>query len=287
MQTFSTPESLRSYIYDQRIQRKTIGLVPTMGALHQGHMELVSASLKSDNLTICSIYINPVQFNDKQDLINYPREIEQDLKKLQTHGCQVVFCPSDEVMYPNEPKLAIEFAGLENIMEGGYRPDHFKGVALVVSKLFHMTQPDRAYFGEKDWQQLVIIRQLVRDLSFPLEIVGVPIVREADGLAMSSRNQRLSHQHRAVANELFKALSMVKNELENGTAIETARANGMEYLKQYSLIVVEYLEIVQSYTLERPNYDLGKEPLSICIAAFLGNVRLIDNLQVFKNQPYQ
>lgn len=282
MQIFSTPESLKVFISKQRSQHKKIGLVPTMGALHQGHLELIRNSVSDNDITICSIYVNPTQFNDQQDLLGYPRDFDQDIKKLEQNGCHVVFCPSDEEMYPQESGLTLDFGALENVMEGLHRPGHFNGVAQVVSKLFHMTQPDKAYFGAKDWQQLVIIKQLVNDLSFPLEIVGIPIVREKDGLAMSSRNQRLTPDHRIVAAELYKALSLVKEQLQQSVGFEQAIAAGIDHCQQFPKIDLEYLEIVRSSTLNTPLVTVGSEPLSICIAASIGGIRLIDNVQIFQ-----
>ena len=285
MQIYSNPKLLRSYISEQRIQGKIIGLVPTMGALHQGHLELVRESLRNDDITICSIYVNPVQFNDQQDLKNYPRDLDRDLEFLKRLNCDAVFCPNDEVMYPSPPTLSVNFGELENVMEGRYRPGHFSGVAIVVSKLFNIVRPDRAYFGEKDWQQLIIIKQLVEDLNFPLEIVGVPIFREVDGLAMSSRNKRLSEAQRNVAGELYQTLLVVKQELEKHTTIEKACKHGSEYLEQFPLIQLEYLEVVDANTLDSATQVLGTKPLTICLAAFLGEVRLIDNMQVFDSNP--
>jgi len=285
MQIFPSPESLKVFLSKPRSQQKKIGLVPTMGALHQGHLELIRNSVNDNDLTICSIYVNPTQFNDRQDLIGYPKDLDQDINKLKQNGCQAVFCPSDEVMYPQEPGVSLDFGALEKVMEGRHRPGHFKGVALVVAKLFHMTQPDKAYFGAKDWQQLVIIKQLVKDLSFPLEIVGIPIVREVDGLAMSSRNRRLTPDDRVVANELYNTLLLVKKQLEQSAGLGQAKAVGIEYCRQFPQIDLEYLEVVRSSTLDTPAV-LGSESLSICIAAFLGDIRLIDNVQVFQNQTY-
>ncbi len=282
MQIFSTPEPLQVFITDQRSQHKKIGLVPTMGALHQGHLELINTSINDNDVTICSIYVNPTQFNDQQDLISYPRDFDQDLDKLKQNNCTAVFCPDDKVMYPQESRVALDFGALENVMEGLHRPGHFRGVALVVSKLFHMTQPDRAYFGEKDWQQLIIIKQLVKDLSFSLKIIGVPIVREVDGLAMSSRNQRLTPDHRIVASELFKTISIVKKQLQQSAGIANAKAAGVDHLKQFPMIDIEYLEVVRTSTLDSPEHAVGSEPLSICIAAFIGDIRLIDNVQAFQ-----
>ena len=283
MQVISTPKVLAPYVFEQRKEGKTIGLVPTMGALHDGHLSLIHASLKDNDFTVCSIYVNPIQFNVAQDLINYPRNLEKDIEKLKENGCDLVFAPTDQEMYPVKPLLNMDFGALETVMEGKHRPGHFKGVSVVVSKLFNIVQPDRAYFGEKDWQQFVIISHLVQDLNFPLKIVGVPIVREDDGLAMSSRNSRLTNQQRMVANELFAALKLVEEALLKGAPISTAKSMGCAYLDRFSEIEVEYLEIVRSKDLRAPDSDDQKEPLAICIAAHLGQVRLIDNIQVFRS----
>jgi pantoate--beta-alanine ligase len=283
MQIFSTPDSLKAFLSEQRSQGKNIGLVPTMGALHQGHLRLIRKSVQCHDITVCSIYVNPTQFNDREDLNEYPRNLDQDISMLKKEACQVAFCPEDQVMYPMKPGLSLDFGHLETVMEGRHRPGHFNGVALVVGKLFNIVQPDYAYFGEKDWQQLVIIKQMVYDFSFPLKIIGVPIVREEDGLAMSSRNQRLSPEHRSVAGELFKALSLVKLRLEQSERIENAKIAGTKYLAEFPSIDIEYLEIVRASTLDTPSAPVGKEPLSICLAAFLGKVRLIDNVRVFTN----
>lgn len=255
-----------------------------MGALHQGHLELINRSVEENNFTICSIYVNPAQFNDKQDLIKYPRNLENDLDKLKSQGCDAVFCPSDQVMYPDKPLISIDFGYMEQIMEGHYRPGHFQGVALVVSKLFNIVQPDRVYFGEKDWQQLVIVRKLASDLSYPLEVIGVPIQRESNGLAMSSRNQRLTTEQRKVAGEIYKALYMIQTSLKQDKDIQSARGFGITHLQKYPNLKLEYLEVVHAFTLRQPSTEIGIEPLSICLAAFLGDVRLIDNIQVFTKE---
>ncbi len=283
MQVFSTPDSLKAFLFEQRSQGKKIGLVPTMGALHLGHLELIRKSVRSNDITVCSIYVNPTQFNHKKDLKDYPRNLDQDLAMLKNEACQVVFCPEDQVMYPAKPGLSLDFGYLESVMEGRQRPGHFNGVALVVAKLFHMVQPDCAYFGEKDWQQLVIIKQMVNDFSFPVKVIGVAIVREKDGLAMSSRNQRLSTEHRSVASELFKALSVVRQQLQQLQQIDKAKLAGVKYLSKFPTINLQYLEIVHSTSLKPPSVPYGKEPLSICLAAFLGKVRLIDNVPLFDN----
>ena len=283
MQIFSTPGSLIAYISKARIHNQKVGLVPTMGAIHHGHLELIAASTKSNDVTICSIYVNPIQFNDKQDLIDYPRDLEKDIEKLTDAGCTALFCPADEDMYPEKPTLTLDFGELEKVLEGRFRPGHFKGVALVVAKLLNIARPDSAYFGEKDWQQLIIINRLVQNLSFQIEIVGVPIIREPDGLAVSSRNRRLTPVQRKVAPELYHTMKLVADHLKDSTSIDSAKEYGRNYLSQFPDINLEYLEVVRSTTLDGSLGPLGSETLSICIAAFLDQVRLIDNIKVFEN----
>jgi pantoate--beta-alanine ligase len=278
MQIFSTPESLKVFLSKQRQQDKAIGLVPTMGALHAGHLELVKKCVELSDVSVCSIYVNPTQFNDAADLESYPRDLEGDLAKLRAYGCQVVFTPTDQVMYPEGPITTLYFGKLDSVMEGLHRPGHFSGVALVVSKLFHLVQPHMAFFGAKDWQQLVIIKQMVHDLGFPLKIIDVPIAREPDGLAMSSRNIRLTPKYRKLAPQLFRTLELIKNQLEHQADPDEAIATGMKHLSQFPEIKLEYLEVVNSFSLERPSSIKANEPLSICIAAFLAEIRLIDNV---------
>ncbi|MTI37996.1 pantoate--beta-alanine ligase, partial [Fulvivirga lutimaris] len=192
MQIFRDISSLQLSLNELKLERKTIGLVPTMGALHDGHAALLKASLAENDVTVCSIFVNPTQFNNDEDLKNYPRTYEEDIEFLKSFECDIVFNPSAEEMYPKSPSLKFNFADLEQSMEGSYRPGHFNGVAIVVSKLFNIVNPDRAYFGQKDLQQYRIISQLVEDLSYNIELRQIPIKRDENGLALSSRNKRLS-----------------------------------------------------------------------------------------------
>ncbi len=281
MRVFKDINLLKEFTLSNRIAGQTIGLVPTMGALHHGHMTLISNSLNRSGVTICSIYVNPTQFNNKSDLDNYPRPLDTDLEALEKSGCQSVFLPEDKDMYAMEPKTSINFGPLETVMEGIHRPGHFNGVALIVSKLFHLVQPDHAYFGQKDWQQVAIIKQMVSDLSFPIEIIDIPIVREEDGLAMSSRNRRLTDENRKFAPELHQALLIVKESLEQSQGFQNSLEAGVNHLNQFPKINIEYFEVVQSQTLQAPTLALGEESLSACIAAYLGEIRLIDNIKVF------
>ena len=200
-------KDLQEALADLRAQGKTVGLVPTMGALHAGHASLVKRSVAENDATVVSVFVNPTQFNDKNDLTKYPRTLEADCRLLEQCGATVVFAPSVEEIYPEPDMRHFSFPPLDTVMEGAYRPGHFNGVCQIVSKLFDLVKPDRAYFGEKDFQQLAIIREMVRQLKFPLQIVGCPIVREADGLALSSRNTRLSAEQRQQALKISQTLS--------------------------------------------------------------------------------
>ncbi|MDH3709216.1 MAG: pantoate--beta-alanine ligase [Cyclobacteriaceae bacterium] len=281
MQVFKDINTLREFTFQQRNSGHTIGLVPTMGALHQGHLTLIDYCSRQSDVIICSIYVNPTQFNNPSDLTNYPRTLNEDLLALENTGCHAAFVPGDSSMYPQEPRTSVEFGALSMVLEGEHRPGHFNGVGLVVAKLFNIVQPDHAYFGQKDWQQVVIIKQLVQDLSFPIEIREVPIVRESDGLAMSSRNRRLTEQQRRLAPQLYLAISTVREHLQAGGSIEESAKKGSDQLQGFPEINVEYLEVVDAETLNTPRQPLGNRTLSVCIAARLGEIRLIDNVKVF------
>lgn len=199
MHIFNTISETQQYLKAQQRAGKTIGFVPTMGALHAGHISLIERAKTENDLAVCSIFVNPTQFNNSDDLKKYPRTLERDCEMLRPVGCDVVFAPSAEEMYPSLPQLKMDFGTLETIMEGKFRPGHFNGVGIVVSKLFNIVKPDKAYFGLKDLQQVAVIRRMVQELSFDLEIIPCPTLRETDGLAMSSRNTRLSPEARALA----------------------------------------------------------------------------------------
>ncbi|SHI44404.1 pantothenate synthetase [Hymenobacter daecheongensis DSM 21074] len=258
-----------------------IGLVPTMGALHEGHLQLVRAAARENDVVVVSIFVNPTQFNNPEDFRLYPRLPEADAALLEPAGCTVLFLPSVEQMYPQPTVLTFDFGPLERVMEGAHRPGHFNGVATVVSKLFHLSRPHRAYFGQKDLQQVAIIRQLTADLSFDLELVAFPTVREADGLAMSSRNRRLAAPDRAVAPALHAALVHAADLIEAGEPAEAAQQAATQLLAATPGITLEYLAIADAQTLQpltgaaRPG-----QAVAVCIAAHLGGVRLIDNVVV-------
>ena len=272
--------AVREALDFDRNSGKTIGLVPTMGALHRGHIHLVEKSKSYSDITIASIFVNPAQFNNSSDLEKYPRPLENDLKFLEDAGVDYVFLPSDEQVYPNIVLTKFDFGDLERILEGEFRPGHFNGVGIVVSKLFHIIQPDHAYFGQKDLQQLAIIRRLVQDLSFIIELIAVDTVREEDGLAMSSRNARLSQEERTVSTLLFKCLTFAKDELLKGQDWFVVKDRVTQRFAQEPKARLEYFELVKADTLEKTNGLGSPDLLAICTAAFIGEVRLIDNLMI-------
>ena len=259
---------------------KQLGFVPTMGALHQGHLDLVAKSTASMDFTIVSIFVNPTQFNSSEDFQKYPQTLEADLAQLDAAGADYVFVPSVTTLYPQPTRLAFDFGDLERVLEGEFRPGHINGVGLVVSKLFHLIQPTRAFFGQKDLQQVAVIKRLVQDLSFGLSIEVVPTRREKDGLAMSSRNIRLNPEERQQALLLYQQLSLAKERLlagetwkqiqtDTAAAFSSAANSKLEY---FALLHPETFEIFDTFRMDGPQ--------SICIAAFVGQVRLIDNLPI-------
>ena len=277
MKVVSTKVELAALLDICRKEGQSIALVPTMGALHEGHASLVRRSVAENDITVVSVFVNPTQFNDKNDLQNYPRTLDADCKLLDEVGADIVFAPSVDEMYPEEDTRSFSFAPLDTVMEGACRPGHFNGVAQIVSKLFYAVEPDRAYFGEKDFQQLAIIREMVRQLALGVEIVGCPIVRESDGLSMSSRNTLLSKEEReralTISRTLFKSL-------------EHAKANSLKETKEFVETVIkdteglelEYYQIVDGNTLQEIAEWGDSEYVVGCIALFCGKIRLIDNI---------
>lgn len=280
MQTVQLPSELRAQIKEYKRQGKRVGFVPTMGNLHQGHLTLVERAKEYADVVVVSIFVNPMQFGNPDDLNNYPRTLEQDLAKLEAIGTAMVFTPTPEVIYPKglENQTFVEVPKLSNMLEGASRPGHFRGVATIVTKLFNLVQPDVACFGEKDFQQVAVIRQMVEDLAMDIEIVPVPTVREQDGLAMSSRNNRLTEQERAVAPRLAKVMFEMADELLRAP-LETQAliAKGEESIKGAGMQADE-LFICDARTLTKVTADT--EEAVILVAAFLGAVRLIDNIVV-------
>ncbi len=255
-----------------------MGLVPTMGALHRGHASLVKRSVEENDVTVVSVFVNPTQFNDKNDLLKYPRTLEADCALLREEGATFVFAPEVEEMYPTPDARTFSFPPLDTVMEGAFRPGHFNGVAQIVTKLFDAVNPDRAYFGEKDFQQLAIIREMVKQLGYKLQIVGCPIVREEDGLALSSRNARLTPEQRTTALNISRTLFESRTFAESHTVAET-----LQFVEESIAAVeglrLEYMQIVYGKTLQsiadwaENSYVVG------CITVFCGEVSLIDNIK--------
>lgn len=278
MQLIGYVSAVKSVTEKLRAAGKTIGLVPTMGALHEGHLTLLRTAARETDVTVCSIFVNPTQFTNAEDYRSYPKSIAQDTALLQQNGCDLVFAPETAEIYPQPTGLQFDFGPLERVMEGFYRPGHFNGVATVVSKLFHLVKPHKAYFGQKDLQQFVIIRQLVQDLHFDLQLVCHAVVREADGLAMSSRNQRLTPAGRRVAPRLYEALQHAEELVQKQYAVADIKNSVRTFLQQYPAITLEYFEIADLKTLQ-PALDFA-QPVALCLAAYLDSVRLIDNMVV-------
>ncbi|MDD4922744.1 MAG: pantoate--beta-alanine ligase [Bacteroidales bacterium] len=277
MKTIYTILELQKAISCDKTAGKKVGLVPTMGALHAGHIKLVEKCVSENDICVVSVFVNPTQFNDKNDLINYPRTPEKDGLLLEKAGCTYVFMPSAEEMYPEPDTRIFSFGTLETVMEGRFRPGHFNGVAQIVSKLFYAVLPDRAYFGEKDFQQLAIIRKMTENLNFRIDIRPCPIVREADGLAMSSRNTRLTAEQREkapkIAQYLFKSLTFASDKSIQETLefVKTALSSDPTFK-------LDYFEIVDGYTLQ-PVADWADSSYIVgCIAVYCGPIRLIDNI---------
>ena len=278
MKVTNTIIELKSLLDAYRNQGKSVGFVPTMGALHNGHASLVERSVKENDVTVVSVFVNPTQFNDKNDLKNYPRTLEADCALLEKVGATLVFAPSVEEMYPTTDERVFSFAPLDTVMEGGCRPGHFNGVAQIVSKLFYAVEPDRAYFGEKDFQQLAIIREMVRQLELPVQIVGCPIVREEDGLAMSSRNTLLSEDERELALTISSALFASVDFAQVNTLAAT-RAFVEDMINDTPGLELEYYQIVDGNTLQEIEEWDDSDYVVGCIALFCGKIRLIDNIK--------
>ena len=288
MLIFDKISNIKGHLSDFRIRNKTIGFIPTMGALHKGHISLIENAKRDNNIVVCSIFVNPTQFNDKKDLEKYPRSPEKDKKMLLDSQCDVLFMPSIEEIYPSNKLTTsgqqlvekINMGNLTEVLEGKHRPGHFKGVMQIVNELFEIVNPNNAYFGQKDFQQLVVIKRMVQQLNLPLNIVGCPIIRENDGLAMSSRNELLSQEERKTAPLIYQTLVKVK-ELSNKLSINKIKEIVKKEISKSKLIQLEYFEIVNTESLiPIQNFAETKEKIA-CIAVKLGNIRLIDNIILF------
>ncbi|MFQ3304956.1 MAG: pantoate--beta-alanine ligase [Polaribacter sp.] len=280
MRIFNNKKDLRDCLLDYKTNKKTIGFVPTMGALHEGHLSLIEEAKKKNDLVVASIFVNPTQFNNIEDLKKYPKTIENDIKLLVSASCDILFSPTVEEIYSeNITSEEFDFDGLEHQMEGKFRNGHFNGVGTVVKTLFEIIEPDKAYFGQKDFQQLQIIKKMVEKHQLNIKIKGCPIFREADGLAMSSRNTRLSSEHREVAPFIYKTLKKVQKKFDTKSISEVNKWLENEFKKQ-PLLDLEYFTLADEKNLETLQKKEANQKYRAFIAVFTGGVRLIDNIRL-------
>jgi pantoate--beta-alanine ligase len=271
-----TMKEVADFLSKTRALGRSAGLVPTMGALHKGHLSLIDCSTSENDVTVVTIFVNPTQFNDQKDLENYPRNLGKDLELLEGTGCSLVFVPGVKTIYPRPDRRVFDFGGLDKTMEGLYRPGHFNGVAQVVSRLFEIISPDRAYFGEKDIQQLAIIRKMTHMLGMPVEIRACPTLREADGLAMSSRNVLLDAEQRKSAALIYRTLQQAADKTDMD--VEQLKEWVARKINGNPALELEYFEIVDSINLQPAGSRTGSEKVIGCIAVRAGRIRLIDNI---------
>jgi pantoate--beta-alanine ligase len=279
MKVVTTAAELKDEVAKQKASGRTVGFVPTMGALHAGHVSLVDKSLNDKCYTVSSIFVNPTQFNDKSDLKNYPRMPEQDLRLLQERGVDLVFVPSVEEIYPQQDNRVFDFGQIDKVMEGAKRPGHFNGVAQVVSRLFDIVQPHRAYFGEKDFQQIAVIKDMVRQLNLNVEIVSCPIVRDHDGLALSSRNLLLNSQQRQSAPRIYQTLAQAQK-MGTTATVDSLIDFVVETINKDKELEVEYFAVVDANSLQSISSWDESANIFGCIAVKVGAIRLIDNIRL-------
>ena len=281
MEVIRTVSELKQRVAAHRAQGKTIGLVPTMGALHAGHISLMDQARKNNDIVVVSVFVNPTQFNNPEDLRTYPRTEEADCVKMEVANVDIAFIPSVEEVYPEPDTRIFDLGPVAEVMEGPMRPGHFNGVAQIVSKLFYMVEPDRAYFGEKDFQQIAVIRRMVEIEGFNIEIIDCPIKREDDGLAMSSRNVRLTAEQRQIAPSINKAL-VASLDFAKSHSVEETKQSVISEINAQPEMEVEYYEIVNAATMQ-PISNWEDAPVAVgCITVYCGEVRLIDNIKYSK-----
>lgn len=278
MQIFRDVSSLTSFLDSEVWSSQKLGLVPTMGAIHEGHLSLVKASVAACDFTIASIFVNPAQFNNPEDLEKYPRQEGEDLSLLESVGCDAVFLPEANEMYPEGDYLQMNFGLLERVMEGEFRPGHFSGVGIIVSKLFNIIRPQVAYFGQKDLQQVAVINKLVKDLNFPVTVETMETMREKTGLAMSSRNMRLSTSGEKKATVIYTLMNQLKNMVDEGKPLGESKSLIEDQFSQTEGVDLEYLEVVDSDSLISISDLSDHSSVSVCVAAHVEGVRLIDNM---------
>ncbi|MBC6426149.1 MAG: pantoate--beta-alanine ligase [Ekhidna sp.] len=278
MRTLSTPVELSKTLEKSFSRRLSIGFVPTMGALHQGHSALISKSKNENDVTVVSIFVNPAQFNNSEDLNNYPRPLEKDLNQLDSLNVDYVFTPDEEELYPQKQTISIDFGNMAKVLEGQFRPGHFNGVGIIVSKLLHIVSPTRAYFGLKDLQQFLLIRRMCEELHFQVEIVGVETVREKSGLAVSSRNQRLSQDGKEVAKNIYKGLKKIEEGIHSGSPLDYLLEKSKNFYRKLNGLEVEYLEVITPSNMNSVTSYQNLKELAVCFAGYVEGIRLIDNL---------
>ncbi|MDD2960646.1 MAG: pantoate--beta-alanine ligase [Muribaculaceae bacterium] len=281
MNTISSVDDLKATVKTLKGQGKSVGLVPTMGALHEGHLSLVTRCRAENDVVVVSVFVNPTQFNNKEDLKTYPRTEEADKKLLEAAGCDIVFMPCAEEIYPEPDNRIFKLGKVAEVMEGAMRPGHFNGVAQIVSKLFDFVSPDRAYFGEKDFQQIAVIRSMIASEGYKLEIVSCPIIREADGLAKSSRNVRLTPEMRKIAPNIARILSESCN-FAKSNSVAATQQYVIDSINAFDGMEVEYYQIVDGISLKEVNDWKDSSYIVGCITVYCGDVRLIDNIAYLK-----
>ncbi len=280
---FRDIKSMQSWSLEQKRKGYKIGFVPTMGFLHRGHISLIEEAVKLSDYVVVSIYVNPTQFGENEDYAKYPRDEQNDIKKCEVSGAKVVFITTNEIMYPSDYLTYVNVEKISNVLCGKYRPSHFRGVATIVAKLFNIVQPDIAIFGQKDAQQAIIIKQMVKDLNFPVEIVVKPTIREDDGLAMSSRNSYLTHYERQLAPKLYEALKLGEESILNNKVVKGADVVRIikNFLKNFPDIKIQYVEVVNTSDLSQiKDLEEYNGEILITLACFIGSTRLIDNILI-------
>lgn len=281
MEIFTRISEIMNYLHVKKIIGHEIGFVPTMGALHDGHLTLIKASKSKNLLTVASIFVNPTQFGPNEDFDKYPRTIEQDIALLKSVNCDVLFLPSVEEMYPTPSAIVLRMPSLTQKYEGKFRKGHFEGVMLIVAKLFNIILPDVAFFGQKDFQQCAVIKQMVKDLSFPIKIEIIPTVREKDGLAMSSRNRYLNEVERQKAVGIYQTLVYIKNMVQHEKNVDNLVKHAYDYIQKFGFTQIDYIDIVHADTLENLQHAHAENKPVMLITARLGTTRLLDNMYLY------
>ena len=279
MQIIETKQALSDYLSQLSIEHKDIGFVPTMGALHEGHMSLINQAKAENDVCICSIFINPKQFNNPEDYKNYPKDFNKDVEQLESVGCDVVFHPSYELIYPGDVPEPIDLGILETVMEGQFRPGHFRGVAAVVRRFFELLSPKRAYFGLKDYQQFTVINQMVQALNLDVSIIGCDTIRSENGLALSSRNQLLTENGKQIASVFYNCLQDTRSMYHQNTVTDI-KTHVIAQFKDINNCELEYFEIVDAVNLTELTAQSNTSGVVACIAGFVEGIRLIDNLVI-------